>query len=355
MANINYIMDDYSLKQGLKFNAYQNDYTNIVGKHHLDLIQETTNKNLQSLYENMENIQNPISKKSDAELSTLKTLEAKFNSTLQQYKNTYKTYLENVVQSNDTVNTYKNQNVMDENGNYYYVNNYGYTRGYGSKDSKTWNNKPASCLQTKPTDDSKAIYKRMQHGVEYLVGQPCDLDGKVIRNSQTGHVSWVAPNGEKRYYPNDEIRQTSIQNGCPSEEVSVSNEVYNMFQSGANMTSTTKCFENNQQASLMNQIVQLNSKLISIAQEMYNVMEQMDKEENNINNKLESEKAQLQLEITNLDNERSKLENLQKSINRLNGELEQASIMTNMEYLQYIGWTLGAIGLVILAGKHIIS
>jgi hypothetical protein len=352
MADINYNMDDYSLKQGSKFNAYHHDYANIVGKRRLDLIEETTSEHLQSLHENMENIQNPISKKSDAELSKLKTLESEFNNTLQQYKNTYKSYLENVVQNNDVVNTYKNQNVMDEGGSFYYVNDYGFTRGYSTP---AWNQKPSSCLQTVPTDESTSIYKRMQHGVNYTPGQPCDLDGKVIRNSQTGHLSWVAPNGVKHYYPSDEIRQASIQNGCPSQEVSVSNEVYNMFESGANMTNTTKCFENNQQASMMNQIVQLNSRLMSIAQEMYNVMEQMDKDEDIIDGKLNAEKAQLQMEITNLDNERSKLQNLQNSINRLDGELEQTSIMTNMEYLQYIGWTVGAIGLAILAGKHIVS
>lgn len=352
MSNINYNINDYSLNQGKKFNTYQNDYINIIGKKRLDLIEETTGNNLQSLYENMENMENPISKKSEAQITKLKSLERQFNSTLEQYKNTYKKYLDHVVQNKDTVNMYKNQNVKDANGKYYYVNEYGYTRGYGGD---SWNKKPSSCLQSVPGDNTVSIYKRLQHGEDYTEGQPCNLDGQNIRNESTGHLAWVSPKGVRHYYPNQEIWDAVKKNGCPGDEIKVTNEVYNMFPSGKYMSKDTTCFGDNKESGMMNKIIQLNSKLMSLAQEMFNLIENMEGEEGAVSNKIKTEKAQLQSEISNLDNEKGKLDNLQNTINRLDGELEQTSIMTNMEYIQYIGWTIGAIGVAILAAKHITS
>lgn len=352
MSDIFYNTDDYSLNQGVKFNLYQNDYANIIGKKRLDLIEETTSSDLLSLRENMESIQKPITKKTDSEITMMKTLEAQFNSTLQQYKDTYKQYLDSEVQNKDLTQMYKNQNVKSPSGDYYYVNEYGYTRGYGND---AWNNKPSSCYQSIPNDNTKTIYSKLQHGVNYVSGQPCDLDGKNIRNTQTGHLAWVGPNGVKHFYPNEEILQAAIKNGCPSSEVKVSNEIYDMYPSGENMTQTTKCFENTSGDGMMNQIVTLNSKLISIAQEMYNLLDNIENEEEIVDKKLDSEKVQLQHEINNLETEKHKLEKLQNAVNRLDGELEQTNIITNMEYLQYMGWTVGAIGLAILAAKHITS
>lgn len=352
MANINYKIDDYSVKQGQKFNSYQNDYANIIGKKRLELIEQTTSKNLLSLHENMETLGNPISKENASQMEKLKTLETQFNFTLNEYKHLYEEYLKNVVNMKDEIRLYKNQNVMDGNGKFYYVNEYGYTRGYPNN---SFENKPSSCAQSKPTDNSVDIYNKLMHGKDYSSGQPCNLDGKNIRNEKTGHLAFVSPDGVKHFYPNQDILDAARKNGCPNDEIKVSDDVYNMFPSGDDMNSSFKCFENNKGSFLMNSIVKLNSNLMSISQEMYNITEQMDSKDDALGSKLTIERNNLQSEINNLDSEKKKLEQLQSSVNRLNGELEETEIMTNMEYLQYIGWTVGAIGLTILATRHITS
>lgn len=353
MANIEYTTNDYALLQGSTFNTYQHMYSDIIGKKRLDLIEETTGANLVSLHETMENMNEPMNKQTDAEISQLKTLENEFNATLQLYKNTYATYLDNIRADKDNVQLYKNQNVKDANNKIYYVNEYGYTRGYTTE---AWEKKPNSCLQTTPADDSIDIYNRMQHGLDYQPGQPCNLDGKIIKNSKHGQVAWVDQAGTKHYYKNEQILQATIRNGgCPSNEITVSDEVYNMFPRGDDMTPTTVCFEQHQQQGMMNKIIQLNSRLMSIAQEMYTLVEQLETNESNVGERLTNEKAQLKNEIVNLDHEQQQIQHLQNAVNRLDGDLEQTTIMTNMKFLQYIGWTMGAVGLVILAARHITS
>jgi len=354
MSNINYVMKGNSLSQGVNFNNHMSKYIDIVGKKSLKLIEQTTGANLESLHENMDVMDNPITKKEELEISKLKALESEFNVTLQEYKDNYQLYLTHVANQSENIEKNSNINVQDPGGKFYYVNQYGYTRGYSNT---AWDNKPSTCLQSTPDSASKTIYKTLSNGVDYNSGQPCNLDGKLLRNSQTNHLAWISPEGKRHFYPNESIYENANKNGgCPfGNEILVSNEVFNMFPPGDDMTDETKCFTNNKDSSLMNTIVTLNSRLMAISQEMYNIVKNMDKEDDTLDNVLTNQKQTLMTEMTTLNNERNKFVDLEKSMQKLNGEYDNIQLVTNMEYLQYIGWTVGAVATIIFAAKHMTS
>jgi len=354
MSDINYNLKGNSLKQGIKFNNNNKEYINIVGKKSMKLIEQTTGNNLESLYENMEVMDNSVSNKEDREMNKLKSLENEFNSVLQEYKDTYQKYLTYVSDNNDTINKYSKTNIQDPNGKKYYVNEYGYTRGYSDN---SWSKKPDNCLQSLPNSGSSKIYNMMHHGLDYKPGQPCNYDGKLIRNSITKQLSWISPEGMRHFYPNDNIyKQANLNGGCPhGDEIMVSDDVYNMFPVGDDMTEQTKCFSNNKDNGLMNRIVTLNSRLMTISQEMYTIVEGMDKDDERMGSALDKQRQTLLNEMRNLNNEHSQFETMKKSLNKIKGEFQDAEIVTNMNYLQYLGWTIGAIGVFIYTAKHMTS
>ena len=346
MSSINYKMDKHSLNQGIDFNTINNKYLNIIGKKRLDLIEETTMDNMESLYENMDNMDGTLTKKEDNEISILRNLENEFNITLQEYKNTYKQYLEKSLSKNSNTKS-NNINVIDGNNKKYFVNNYGYTRGY--QNDNHWSSKPSSCLSTQPTPQSIDIYNSSKHGLDYQLGQPCNLDGKNIRNTKTNEVAWIDPQGKRHVYIGGQI---SGKNGCPNGEIKVDDSVYNMFPMDYPMGDSTMCFTTEQPDYLSNKIIQLNSRLMSIATEMNSLIDIISNEDNLFDSQVTQQKQTLLGEIKNLETENAKLTNMQNVVNKLNGELEETTIMTSSEYIQYIFWIIGAISVSVMAVKH---
>lgn len=83
-----------SLKQGKKFNDFQNDHLHIVGTKRLDLIKQTTSPNLGSIEPmTTNNSSNPIDIESEKIKESLAKLEKQFNDTLTKYTASYTNYL----------------------------------------------------------------------------------------------------------------------------------------------------------------------------------------------------------------------------------------------------------------------
>lgn len=350
MSEINYKIKDYSLEQGKIFNRLQDNYIDIVGEKSMNLIEETTGNNLGSLYEGMETMDNDVlTNEEEKDISKLKEIEIKFNQTLQEYKDTYKAYLNEKSDNSDLKKIYGKKNVFDANKKKYFVNNYGYTRGYPGE---IWKNKDKTCLQTVPEDNSVDIYNKLMHGVDYSSGQPCNLDGKNIRNKFTNELSWVGPDGVRHYYPNEEIYKENQKNGCPNDEIIVSDEVYLMFPIGDEMNMDSKCFENHKENALYNKVEKLNTNLMGIVTEMNEIIEKLESKNTGIKNNLSKEKTDMKKEIDNLGSYRKKMDDLRNTVDKLDGELQGTQIVTKSEYIQYMIWTIGAISIGIYAVRH---
>ena len=101
---------------------------------HLELLQITSNPKISSIIETLDNDDSTaVTTKNVA--SDVSKLEDEFNKTLIQYTNTYKELSESLLKKNQTqkgVYQYYNKVLTSDDGNYVYVNNYGYTHRYST-------------------------------------------------------------------------------------------------------------------------------------------------------------------------------------------------------------------------------
>lgn len=346
---MNYKELQQSLNQGNHFLDLQKDYLGIVGKKRLNLIEKTSSNHLGYL-EGMEN-QNPINSENDNLTNNLMDLENKFNQTLNEYTAAYKQYLNEVSQQdNQDIMKYKNSYIMSPEGRFYYVNKYGIARGFTPD---AWSNKPDSCPPGGPSDDTKKVFHMFKTGLNYEPGQPCNLDGSIIRNKSNGRAAWISEEGERHWYPNSDIFEARIKNGCPKDYTYVSNEIYNMYPKGKDMNADSKCSTSNMNTPLWNRIIQLNQKLMNIANEMYQGVERMNKKGNTLDSHVDETKTQLISEIQNLNSERVKLEQVKQNVDTLDGEFQNKEVMYRSSYYHYLVWLIGAITLGVITIHHI--
>lgn len=334
------LQKDYALKQGIKFNNYQSDYLHIVGTKNLNLINETTMPNLGFL-EPMENrTMNPIQIENNKIKEKLRQLELEFNKTLALYTANYERYYNKVLNQKNELTMYTNKNIKNNNGKKYYVNNHGVTRGYSEE---AWNKKPSSCGTNIPTDDSVQAYNSLENGLDYVPGQPCDLDGTVVQNEQ-GTIAWIDEKGQKHIYPSREVMEKTQQNGnCPTSIRQVTNEVFNMFPNGNEMNEHTTCSSTMYNEEMYNQINNINQKLLNIANEMYQEAVKLDKTEKNVESKNNSMQSELLDNIKSLNNEREILEKLQRKNDTLSGEYQENQLQATSELYKYISMGLLAL------------
>lgn len=342
-------MDRHSLQQGSKFLDLQKDYVGIIGKKRLHLIEKTSGNHLGYL-EGMENA-NSINVENDKLTNHLMELENKFNQTLNQYTAAYKQYLNEMTQQDEPdIMKYKNSYIMSPGGRFYYVNKYGIARGFTPE---AWSKKPDSCPPGGPSDDTKKVFHKFKTGLNYEPGQPCDLDGSIIRNKNNGRAAWVSETGERHWYPNSDVFEARLKNGCPQNYTYVSDEIYNMYPQGENMTGDSKCTTSHMNTPLWNRIIQLNQELMNIASEMYQGVEMMNKQGKTIDTHVDDTKNQLMNEIKNLNTERMKLEQAKERVDTLEGEIENRRTMYRSSYYHYIVWLIATITIGAITIHHI--
>lgn len=329
---------NFSLKQGKKYKDYQNDYTHIIGTKRLDLIEKTSDNNLGFI----EGLKNPLEVENNKVKEKLKDLENQFNTTLALYTNQYQRFLTKLMNEQSELQPYLNKNVKQNNGKFYTVNRFGVARGY-SKDA--WANKPSSCPSGIPNDSTIKAFNYVATGLDYVPGQPCDLDGSIIKNNDTNEIAWVDEKGEKHIYPDEfTYEQTQKNGGCPSNIHHVSNEVFNMFASGSAMNEHSSC-ETNIDQQLLESVKASNQKLLNIANEMYQETVKLEHTEKQVEDKSEQTRKILLDQIQSLNKERDELQKAKNYSAMFNGELDDSNLQINREYYHYLVWIIAAVTL----------
>jgi hypothetical protein len=342
-----------SLDQGVQFLGLVNQYVGIVGKKRLNLVERTTMDELGNLegYATMRS--NALDVKREIELSKIKELETEFNQKLAQYIDAYTQYMNDVISKNSVLSKYKNQNVMDANGNYYHINRFGVARQYSTE---AWKNRDASCPSNVPTEADKDLMARVQVGMSIPLSQPCNLEGTNIRNQETGAVDWISPEGQRHHIPDPQTFDTlQKKGGCPSTYTNVNQGVYNSFQDGGNFNETSTCSTSDYTTNnpLWQSITALNQDLINIAQEMYQEVNKLSANEGKIEGEIKTMRTKLLSEINKLNNERKKLEKARQNVDSFSAEYEDNKLRLHSGYLKYMTWFLLAIGMGVYAVNHV--
>lgn len=330
--------EDHSLEQGIKYKNYQNDYTHIIGTKRLQLIEETTDTNLGYI----EGMENPVEVENNKVKSKLKELENQFNQTLALYTNQYQRFLTKLLNKQNDIQPYLQKNVKKSDDAYYTVNRFGVARGY-SKDA--WEKKPSSCPSNVPNDASIKAFNYVSTGLDYVPGQPCNLDGSIIKNNDTNEIAWIDERGEKHIYPDEyTYEQTQKNGGCPSNIHHVTSEVFNMFASGSAMNEHSSC-ETNIDQQLLESVKESNQKLLNIANEMYEETVKLQKTEDRVEDKSNQTREVLLNQINSLHKERDEIQKAQHKSEMFNGELDNSHLQISSEYYQYLIWVIAAITL----------
>jgi hypothetical protein len=348
--NIKNKFNKIGLSQGKRFNDLQQQVINSFNVANLKLLEETTMPGLGSIVEGLENSGVTVESENKKILAEMKDLENKFNTTMVEYTTNYKGYLESILNEDELIQKWKGKNVWN-NGQFSYVNKFGYTRPYTPE---AWENRHPTCPSKGPSPDTQSAYLSLNHGSPMGIEEPCGLEGTNIRYG--GREAWLSPSGKKHWYPNGEILQSVQQNGgCPTGQTLLTNDTYNSIVSGPNMNSTSKCDSLGLNTALWLRIGKLNDELLSISKQMYDKIQQLNTIDGKVHTKMDETKKQLTTRILDLNKQREQLVGVQNKALTLEEASDENNIMVKSEYMHYLVWTLLAITLGVVAVKHVVS
>merc|ERR1711871_907692 len=154
---------------------------------------------------------------------TLDKYEKEFQKTLVQYNNAYQELSNDRLKKTQTLKKakqYLGKVISEEDGNYYYVNDYGFTHKYSTD---AWNKNNENCPQT-IKDATSSLFRQ---GPDMVPGQPCKIAGRNILNETTGEAAWVDIKGYKHIYSEDVWNKKS--KSCSSKTISISDDNFKLI------------------------------------------------------------------------------------------------------------------------------
>ena len=345
--NNNYKEFDTSIKkQGQLFLKNESIYNEMVASD-LKLINESTIPNLNSIKEAMES-QESSSSSSSYKSSGDSQLENEFNRTLLQYNTIQKQINEDLLkkeQSKNKIKNYLGKVITEDDSNYKYVNNYGYTHRYSDD---AWSKNDSSCPQNS-TEVSNTDNFTLT-GAPMGVGQPCNVAGKNIKNKTTEEIAWVDIKGYKHVY-SENIWNNKTKT-CNIDPISISNELYNAIPTGSPMTNTYICNQIDVNPKLWEKLVKLNKKLKSLAYEMLREIEEMNTEDVKINKVIMEKKKLILNNIDQMDDSREQIYINQRQMVNIEGEKEDSELVLTSFYYRYIFWFIIMIMILVTTTRY---
>jgi len=314
----------YLNKQGQQFLENQNIYSSNFTISGLE-----SNEQIQPITENMETMNNHVEVQSNKSVK-LDKYEKDFQKTIVEYNKTYQELSESRLKRTKSLSNskqYLGKVISEDDGNYYYINDYGFTHKY-STDS--WNNNDKSC----PTTVTNASADLFITGPDMVSGQPCKLAGKNIRNLDTNEAAWVDIKGYKHVYPEDVWAQKS--SSCSNKIIQITSQNYDLIPEGSPMTNTTICDTLDVNPNVWIHLKKLNKKLTNLAKKMANEIEKIHIKDEVMSSLLADQKKQLNTYVSKLDIDRSQLSNERNQLITISGEEENSELIMTANLYKYI-------------------
>ena len=337
------------LKQGKQFIRYTDDYVNVVSPE-LKIIQQTTSPQLKSIVETLEST-NSLSQTNKVPFSNVSQFESEFNKTLVEYTNTYKTFMQELLNKSQTqqnVNQFFGKAVSSADGNYSYVNNFGYTHRYSND---AWLKNDSSC-PNKVMSISADDFKSLVQGPDMGMGQACKIAGQNVENKDTQEVAWVDIKGYKHIYP-IEIWKTK-EASCNLKAIKISKLAFDNIHTGTPMSNTSVCNKMDLNPVLLGKLNELNNKLVSLAKSMISELSNISVNDKDLNNKLTQKKNELTNYINDFNNQKSSSFSKNDMIT-LEGEQENSASYLNYSYYNYLVWFIVLIFIILYFFKSLAS
>lgn len=353
--------NDPNLQQGLEFmnfikinnDTFNNDTINNDKFNTKQYANSNQDYTVGSIIESLEGIDstNTSTAVNTDDNNNISDLEKQYQRTLSEYTKNYQLLMQNIIQSNKIKNKYSDYYgtiVSDTNGNYTYINDFGYTQKYSNN---TWDSKDSSC----PTSVNGSFdTSKLATGANMGVGQPCNLVGVNIRNTETDQKAWVDIKGYKHIYPDDVWEKK--QNTCNILPIDVSSNIYISIPTSSDMQTATVCDKIGVDPVIWAKLMTLNDNLISIAKELSTEVSNIDLSSNPMSSQTSGTSTTAksfndQLKI--LENEKQKLKQLNIQLPTLISNYNDSKLEVKSSYYSYLTWLFGAIIVGVIAVKHL--
>lgn len=324
-----------SLRQGQSLNDYNRHY-NRNELPYLNELQNTGMPGVESVTEAMDT-SSPKVRSGTTPNNDISKLQDKFNMVLAKYNATYKLFSESVLANSKTdkqVQQYFGQAVTSSDGNYAYINDYGFTHKYSTD---AWSNNNVSCPSDAITVET-AMFNALKSGPDMETGQPCGIAGKNIRNSKTKEYAWVDIKGYKHVYSTNIWKRKSP--SCEVSVITLHNDEYNAIPNGGNMTTTDTCMQLDIDPAIWNLLMKQNDELLTISRKLADKLQYMVNEDNALQSALTETQQQLGQTIDKVTNDKSQLNSINKSLITINAEEEDTDINKRMQYAHMIVWLI---------------
>lgn len=320
----NTIKNEPSLIQGKEIIKINKKYTQQATKS-LASLQTTGIPGVNSLVEAMDT-SNPRVGVRARKLDSFSIIEDEFNRKLVKYTATYKLFIESLIKTinNDkNIQQYFGQAVTTSDGNYSYINDYGYTHKYSTD---AWSNNNVSCPST-AININDVVYNSFRSGLNMRMSQPCGIAGKNIQNITTKEFAWVDIKGIKHIYSSELWKNKN--ETCNIETINLNNDDYNAVPSGGNMTQVNTCTHLNIDPLIWSQLTSENKELIELSKQIVLKL----KSDSNINNGKEKKLLSI---INKLSKQHDKLKTINKNITFIDAKYEESYYTQRLYYIQLI-------------------
>lgn len=397
-----------SKNQGLEYLLLKDKIKTINSKNLDLIENFTSNISSSNDITELENALNQPNQFLQSEMNELKDLEQQFMKVLSSYSQEYKSYMENIQQFlNNETSQYIGKNVRDTNGAIYYINNFGIARHY-SRDAWFKNAHPTckkndtDYIQLNYALNSQN--SKFTIGEPMKSNQPCGFEGKNVsyQDNQYETYNWsdedkqyfkengsgvqqqltrceangngyVFTKGENNNYPgcgtgycckkidnteqnlayideNSNMRKfnslsiNDVNESCPKGIETITQEIFNSFPLGDNMSIDTLCALGNVDNEQKQKLIQLNQQLLTLSEQIYDkILEAQNKVSNN-NQLTNTMNTQLNQQLNSFKINFEELQNVQNKIhpssNTLNAMFQDNSLLYNSNTLRYMMWSL---------------
>jgi len=276
-------------------------------------------------------------------------LEAMFDGKLQQYGIMYDEYIKEKLVVDIDISHLLDKTVKYNDIEYYISRKgimrkltYGYTNHGCLAPLKTLTEKQKQKLKLgeplkKFTSSGGAFYEK-------CTDKHIDKTGIIISNSITNEVAWLDDLGVKHQFLQGDARNSSCPNGI---EENLSSIKYSMVKSGGDLGPSDKC--DRQTLTKQGALNKLNSELIGIAIEMKTLINSISIETKDEEVAILQKSKSLDEIITSLNGDRNKIQKLKKEIFSLEGNVRDNKYLVDASNMQYIGWGVSLITMLVLA------
>lgn len=325
--------NDPSLGQGRQLKYFNRSYTKQIGPQ-LQLLEETGIPGVSSVVEAMDDAQPNVGVQ-QRKKDNVSQLEDQFSKKLAEYNAAYKLFSEAVVKTNTAdkeIQQYFGQAITSGDGNYSYVNDFGYTQKYSTD---AWSNNSVSCPQDALTVN-QSLASQIKSGAAMGVGQPCSIAGNNIQNDKTKEYAWVDIKGYKHIYSSD--LWASKATSCNVPAIPVSNAEYNAIPSGGSMTTTDKCLQLDIDPALWDKIMRLNDELLAISEMLAAELGKLVVQDVELQVAIKESQNQVSQTSQSLQSDRQAMGAVQNNIITTSAEQEDTALLQRMNYLHLLAW-----------------